>query len=117
MKRLKNQYGVTLLEVLVGFVIFSASLVAILNFVSGQIYHAHISAENLQKVQLIYDYSNAFNGDVDFQSGSDSAFDLSVSSSVIEESKQRQGEFALSQYEYSVSNTHNSLVWTSIKID
>ncbi len=54
-----TQEGVTLLEVLVGFVIFTSSLVAILDYVSGQIYHSHLSLTNLQKVQMIYEFSSA----------------------------------------------------------
>ena len=47
----------TLLEVLVGFVIFSASLVAVLEYVGWQVFHQHRSDIKLQKLELVYEAS------------------------------------------------------------
>ncbi len=52
------QSGMTLLEVLVGFVIFSASLVAILNYVSNQVYLNHLTESNQVKMNMIKDYAD-----------------------------------------------------------
>ena len=46
--------GITLIEVLVGFVIFMASLVAILDYVANQMHLRRTSAENLERASALY---------------------------------------------------------------
>ena len=118
---LKNrQKAVTLLEVLVGFVIFTSSLVAILNYVSGQVYHNHLSSANLQKVQMVYDFSSSVelgSKHLKMQSSGYRDFDFTVLSSTMDSSSLRGGEILLNRYDYSVSDTNNSLAWAVIKIN
>lgn len=119
MKLRSNQEGVTLVEVLVGFVIFTSSLVAILNYVSGQVYHSHLSSENLQKVQLIYNLSSAVNPDPNqqlSQLSGDGSFNFSVSSSVMDSSPS-QSAFMLNRYEISVSDSDSPLTWILLNIN
>ncbi len=109
-----------MLEVLVGFVIFTTSLVAVLDYVSGQIYHSHLSLTNLQKVQMIYDFSTVIELDPE-QLGAQSTkydnFNFTVLSSTMESSSQRSGELLLNRYDYSVSDSNNALAWAVIKVD
>jgi len=120
MSLLSVQRGVTLLEVLVGFVIFTSSLVAVLDYVSGQIYHKHLSHANFQKVQIVYDFSNAIElgpEHLKTQSTEYNDFDFTVLSSTMESSSQRGGEVFLNRYDYSVSDNNNAFAWAVIKVN
>ena len=120
MKLLVRQKGVTLLEVLVGFVIFTSSLVAVLDYVSGQIYHNHLSSTNLQKVQMIYEFSTSMGLDSEqlpAQASEYDNFDFTVSSSAMDSSSQRGGDLLLKRYDYLVSDSNNSLAWAVIKLN
>jgi Tfp pilus assembly protein PilV len=125
MKTANSQYGVTLLEVLVGFVIFSASLVAVLDYVSGQVYNFHRSASNLQKVQLAYDWSTAHQALANTglqRSNLRGDADITVSSSTMEVFTWKKREISLNRYSYRVadpkrSNSNNTLAWTVIRVN
>jgi Tfp pilus assembly protein PilV len=52
--RITQQSGVTLLEVLVGFVIFTSSLVAVLNYIANQVYLGHRVDNTYQMVKLVH---------------------------------------------------------------
>ena len=115
-----RQKGVTLLEVLVGFVIFCSSLVAVLDYVSGQIYHYQLSGANLQKVQLAYDWSVARQTGAAQRpprSAGAENFDMTVTESILESFPQPgnpEVEIALNRYSYEVRDTNNALSWTVI---
>ncbi len=118
MNPIATQTGVTLLEVLVGFVIFTSSLVAVLNYVSEQIYHNHLSSANLHKVQMVYDYSTAIELDPEqlkAQSVRDDSVNFTVLASTMESSSQKGRDFLLNRYEYSVSDSSNAFAWAVIK--
>jgi len=120
MKSIDKQQGVTLLEVLVGFVIFTSSLVAVLDYVSGQIYNNHLSSTNQQKVQMIYDFSTSLElapGHLKVQSAKYDSFDFTVLSSTMGSSSQRDGDVFLNRYDYTVSDSSNSLAWAVIKVN
>lgn len=125
MKLANCQHGVTLLEVLVGFVIFSASLVAVLDYVSGQIYNFHRSASNLQKVQLAYDWSTAHEALANTglqRSNQRGDSDITVSASTMEVFSWKKSEISLNRYSYRVadpklSNGNNALTWTVIRVN
>ncbi|MCP4430877.1 MAG: hypothetical protein GY806_07865 [Gammaproteobacteria bacterium] len=120
MNAFSKQSGVTLIEVLVGFVIFTSSLVAILNYVSGQVYHRQLSSENLQKVQLIYSLSTT--ADIQTQQGTpvldiESKFDLSASTTSLDSIKRGKNEITLNQHQFTVSNSINALTWSVISLN
>lgn len=120
MNKLAKQKGVTLLEVLVGFVIFTSSLVGILDYVSGQIYHSHLSSENLQKVQLIYEQSSVAGtaiGKELVNSGEFYDLDLSQASTTLEENRQGGETLMLNRYDYTITNTTNSFEWAVIRFN
>ncbi len=112
-----RQRGVTLLEVLVGFVIFTTSLVAVLDYVSGQIYYKHLTSTNLQKVQMIRDFSISIELDPEQLKTQSTEFDFTVLASTMESSSQRGGEILLKRYDYSVSDSSNSFNWAVIKVN
>jgi Tfp pilus assembly protein PilV len=120
MKSIAKQAGVSLLEVLVGFVIFTSSLVGILNYVSGQIYHLHLSSDNLKKYQLIYEHANDLGPGQEMLlrgSNENSNLTLSLSMSTLAEANQRGKDLSLNQYDYSVTSATNSVPWSVIKLD
>ncbi len=114
-----RQQGITLLEVLVSFVIFTASLVAILDFVSGQIFHVHRSASNLQRVQGIYQTR----GDRGLESlrqslasGQENPYRWTVAATEMDAIEMRSSTRLLNRYDYSVADVNNELHWTVIRI-
>ena len=118
MKYFDRQKGVTLLEVLVGFVIFTSSLVAVLDYVSGQIYHNHLSSTNLRKVQMVSDFSTLMqpgSEQLPIQSAGYDSFALTVSTSAMDSSSRGADDYLLNRYDYSVSDSDNSFTWTVIK--
>ena len=118
-----RQKGVTLLEVLVGFVIFCSSLVAVLDYVSGHIYHYQLSVANMLKVQLVYDWSVARHtgaAQLPPRAAGTEDFDMTVAESVVESFPQpgnQEIEIALNRYSYEVRDTNNTLSWTVIEFN
>jgi Tfp pilus assembly protein PilV len=115
-----HQNGMTLLEVMVGFVIFSASLVAILDYVSNQIYLNHLTEKNQHKVRLIYDYSLAQEMGVDAQQSFASTltdFNLSFDSTVIDSLESRRGNMVLTKTRISVEDGAGSYDWSIYEVN
>ena len=116
----KNQIGMTLIEVLVGFVIFSSSLVAVLDYVSGQIYLGHMSSKNLLKVQYLYELSTveSVGKKVNFDFSDEFIeLDWSVESTVMDVTSQRNGDTRLNRVDFFIQDNNSSLPWSVIKIN
>lgn len=115
-----RQKGVTLLEVMVGFVIFTSSLVGVLDYVSGHVYHFHLSATNLQKVKLAYDWSVTYEGSANqrlLRPFADESFDVTVESSRMDTFTRQDDEVLLVRDQYRVGDATNSLAWAVIRIN
>lgn len=120
MKISTHQSGVTLLEVLIGFVIFTTSLVALLDYVSGQVYHTHRTAQTLQAVKLIHDWSSVTPEIEDqrrIRHSDRAGFEYLISSSAMESVNLRKREILLNRYSYSVGDREHLFAWTVIRID
>lgn len=116
---LSKHLGMTLLEVLVGFVIFTSSLVAILNYVSNQIYLNHLTESNQIKAGLINDYAALSELGEDAQVGFASTLDgvgISMASSQIDNFKQGNKEMLLVQTLISVSDQTNTYEWSILEL-
>ncbi len=114
-----RQKGISLLEVLVGFVIFTSSLVAVLDYVSGQVYHYHLSSATYQKVQMIYDLSEVSKLGVEQQVGladDYNGLNWSVTTLIMDSFSQRDKEKILQRSTHSVTNESNSFEWTVLNI-
>ncbi len=114
-----DQKGMTLLEVMVGFVIFTSSLVAILNFVSNQVFLNHISDKNQQKARLVYDYSSISELGAEEQAAmaaSRKNLDLSTSSSSLDSYKNRSSESQLLHTQISVWDRGEAYVWSVFEV-
>lgn len=119
---LAEQKGVTLLEVLVGFVIFISAMVAVLEYVSSQIYHGHLSASSLDKVQMIYDLSTLAELGTVHQSEYISKYEninWSLSSSAMDSfSSNRNDEVnLLTRNTFTVIDNDNAFNWTVLKFN
>ena len=115
-----RQKGVTLLEVMVGFVIFTSSLVGVLDYVSGHVYHFHLSATNLQKVNMTYDWSVTYEGSANhhlLRPTADESFDVTIASSRMDTFTRQDEEVLLVRDQYRVGDAMNSLAWTVIRIN
>ncbi len=116
---MNQQKGITLLEVLIGFVIFSSSLVAILDYVANQIYLNHLSEKNQIKATVINDYAAlALLGET-AQAGfvsSQKAMDVSVESTQIDSYKEGRTESVLVQTLISVNENGHSYEWSILEI-
>jgi Tfp pilus assembly protein PilV len=115
-----RQKGVTLIEVLVGFVIFTTSLVAVLNYVSEQIYHNQRATMNLQKMQTIYEWSRIQPLGLDESralSPRADDFSLMVAASTIDAFTQNETETLLNSYSYSVADQDNALTWDVLRVE
>ena len=109
------QSGLTLLEVLVGFVIFTLSLVAILDYVGEQVFHVHRSGSNLQRLQQIYLSSSNGKG---FEPSGDTEqdeFDWLVVATELDALESSDQVLLLNRYDIKVSNANNSLTWSVIR--
>jgi len=119
---LGGQKGVTLLEVLVGFVIFTSALVAVLEYVSSQIYHGHLSTSSLDKVQMIYDLSTLSElGDI-YHTEQNSQYDdfswsLTSSNMGAFTSNPNEPDILLKSHTYSVMDKNNTFNWTVLKFN
>jgi Tfp pilus assembly protein PilV len=116
---LNKQVGMTLLEVMVGFVIFTSSLVAILDYVSNQVYLNHQTEKNTKKALLIYDYSlvsgvSAEAGAVFAASQSD--MKLTSTSSPIDSFKDKRDEVALMQTQISIEDGSETYDWSILEV-
>jgi type II secretory pathway pseudopilin PulG len=111
--------GMTLLEVLVGFVIFTASLVAILDYVSNQVYLNHLTEKNQIKASVINDYAAlALLGEsaqIGFAS-SQEGMEVSLESTQIDSYKEGRTESVLVQTLISVTENGNSYEWSILEI-
>jgi type II secretory pathway pseudopilin PulG len=111
--------GMTLLEVLVGFVIFTASLVAILDYVSNQVYLNHLTEKNQIKASFINDYAAlALLGEsaqIGFAS-SQEGMEVSLESTQIDSYKEGRTESVLVQTLISVTENGNSYEWSILEI-
>ena len=115
----QSESGMTLLEVLVGFVIFSASLVAILDYVSNQIYLNHLTEKNQQKAGLIYEYAALSSLGEQAQLaflGAQQALNVSVNSFPVDVIKERNKEITLLKTDISVMDQGNSYQWSILEI-
>ncbi len=114
-----RQKGITLLEVLVGFVIFTSSLVAVLDYVSGQVYHYHLSYDAYQKVQMIYDLTEVSKIGIEqqlIQADHYYNYNWTVSTLIMDSFSQKDKEKILQQSTHSVSNESNTFVWDVLNI-
>ena len=115
----RQQQGMTLLEVLVGFVIFTSSLVAILNHVSNQVYLNHLSDKNQQKAQLLYDYSTVVALGPEALSAfasSRQGLELSYVSSAVDSFNGRKGDSDLLKTQITVWDGGESYDWSVYEI-
>ncbi len=115
-----KQTGITLLEVLVGFVIFTTSLVAVLEYVSGQVYLYHLSSDNLQKTQLLYELSSTIGINQNKQITTGVEFnnlDWSVNSTELDVTSQRNEVVQLNSINFSIMKNNQVLQWTVLKIN
>lgn len=118
-QKTRSQSGMTLLEVLVGFVIFSASLVAILNYVSNQIYLNHLTEKNQHKAGLIDEYSALAalgeQAQIAFISNQ-KVMGVSVNSTPIEEVKDRNNKMTLVETHIAITDQGNRYEWSILEI-
>ena len=115
-----KQQGVTLIEVLVGFVIFMASLVVVLDYVSEQIFHSHRSADNLEQLQFIYQLESMrpyFSDRLDMPNFNQANMRWSMSESVLETFKQRKKDLALKKITYQLGDGEKNFQWEVLSID
>jgi hypothetical protein len=115
-----KQQGVTLIEVLVGFVIFMSSLVVVLDYVSEQIFQVNRTSSNLEQLQLIYQLATLpphIDDWVDFPEWNDSSMDWSASALVLENYKQRKKEVLLKKINYQVDDIGRKFSWDIIVIE
>ncbi len=120
MMRRRRQSGVTLLEVLVGFVIFTSSLVAVLDYVSGQVYQVHRTSSNLDRLERIYESSITLGeADVDhFQSLlADGRYQVEVDSVNVDAGGRHGQERYLRHYRYRVEENGRLVEWTVIRLE
>jgi Tfp pilus assembly protein PilV len=120
MPAFSGQRGVTLIEVLVGFVIFTSSLVAVLNYVSQQVYQNRLSTTNLQKIEIIYEQSRiqqADLGESQLRPPQGSDYNLTVSAATTASFTANSDEVRLNRYRYSVSDRDNALDWAVFRVE
>ncbi len=116
--RLDRQRGLTLLEVLVGFVIFTTSLVAVLDYVGGQIYHVHRSNANLERLEQLYLRETASRTPAAVASiadGNSSNIEWIVSISELAELEHKDAVSVLNRYHYSTAGDRGRFEWTIIR--
>lgn len=109
----------TLLEVLVGFVIFTSSLVAILDYVSNQIYLNHLTEKNQIKAGLINDYAALAELSEAARTGFVSSQDemvVSLASNQIDTYKRGNEKIMLVETLVSVSDQGNTYEWSILEI-
>ena len=114
-----TQGGMTLLEVLVGFVIFSASLVAILDYVSNQIYLNHLTEKNEARVSLIDGYaalsSLGEEARIEYITAQDT-MSMSVNSRAVDSIEKGRLKLSLMQSTIVVSDQNNSYEWSILEL-
>ena len=118
-KLFATQQGITLLEVMIGFVIFSVSLVAVLDYVGNQVYLQHKAQKNQQKNLLLYELAiqselgpehmaQLISGHPDLR--------VTVSDTLIDDSTRRNTEAAIFESRFSLSDVDSTLDWTVIEV-
>jgi Tfp pilus assembly protein PilV len=120
MRRRQLQRGVTLIEVLVGFVIFTSSLVAVLGYVGEQIFHTHRASANLQRIQRIYETSQSFDRDALREaSASDAGAEYTwlVSATTMDQLENSTEPLSLVRYDYSVADRQNTMTWSVLHLE
>jgi Tfp pilus assembly protein PilV len=116
---LTQQKGVTLLEVLIGFVIFCSSLVAILDYVGNHVYLYHQAEKNQQQLLLLYDLSTqAVLGERHLSEliANRHGMQVSLVSEVEDEIRSRRLQTSLIQSHYSIGDKDSSFTWTVFEV-
>ncbi len=114
-----KQRGVTLLEVLVGFVIFTSSIVAVMDYVTQQVYLLHRSNNNHEKAQFIYDLTDIYSMGSEQQvieSVDMSDLDWNAEAVVLESFTKKRSNRALVKSTYTISDPNSKLVWDVLAI-
>lgn len=110
----KDQSGMTLLEVMVGFVIFSSSLIAILDYVSNQLYLYQLASKNKEEIELLYNYSLLSGLGVDARAkflSTESAYDLTYTSLPVEVTEDSKVDQVLIKTTLKIENGENPFLW------
>lgn len=114
-----SQKGVTLLEVMIGFVIFSASLVAVLDYVGNQVYLQHQAQKNQQKTFLLYELATQAGLGLQHQIqliADQPDLQVTFSDSVVDESAVKNTETRLFESKISVSDGDSTLEWMVLEV-
>ena len=112
-----RQQGVTLVEVLVGFVIFMSTLVVVLDYVSEQIFHTHRTKANLEQLQFIYQLSSVQPYLEELRSVPEwhtTEIEWNYSMASRDSFKQRNKELSLNKIEYWVEDNGQRFKWDVI---
>jgi Tfp pilus assembly protein PilV len=113
------QKGVTLLEVLIGFVIFTSSLVAILDYVGNQVYLNHLTDKNQRRTLLVYELDSVSGLENNEQASIITAYqdiDASAISEPLYEFKDGRKDMVLLQTLYSVGDVGNTFAWSVLEV-
>ncbi len=111
--------GITLIEVLVGFVIFTASLVAILDFVANQVHLRRRSAEGMERVSAVYEQvlrSQYGDGEIAAAGLQHGIIVERVSVQSLDDFRSRGQEYHLQQVEYRARSADGSFRWSVVEI-
>lgn len=114
----KRQAGVTLLEVMVGFVVFTSSLVVVLDYVSNHVYQGRLTDEGLHKTGQIYAQTVVMQGPAESRMGralGKARYDVLISSSVMDAKEIRGQEITLLRDQYQINDRDGSFTWTVLR--
>ena len=115
-----KQCGVTLIEVLVGFVIFTSSLVVVLDYVSEQVYHKHRVSAAVKKAELVYQLSTMAPYMNDFSAIAQDDYDglsWNVASSVMDNHRERKNQIQLKRFDYKIDGEGQAFKWSVISLN
>lgn len=114
--RCRRQQGVTMIEVLVGFVIFMSSLVAVLDYVGNQAYLERVSQQRYQAISTIQQQlMELATGDVDRQKlrVEDRSIEVRAASVINQESIElRRIEHRLQRIRFVIRDDRGERNWT-----